>query len=61
MESWTVRKGADIHKFESVQAILEVLEADEISIHHFRLMTAAAKVLLHHFLYRYKPRSAAPR
>jgi hypothetical protein len=49
MESGAISQRADVHNLEVMQAIPEVLETGGISIHHFQLMAAAAKILLHHF------------
>src|SRR6202022_1345666 len=49
MESGAIRQRADVHNLEVVQAFPEVLETCGVSIHHLRLMTAAAEILLHHF------------
>jgi hypothetical protein len=48
-ESWAVSERADVHQLEVVQAILEVGETNRVSIHHFRLITAATKILIHYF------------
>jgi hypothetical protein len=49
MESWAVSEGAEVHNLDAAQVFLEVLETYGVSIHHFRLMTAATKILIHHF------------
>jgi hypothetical protein len=59
MESWTVSQCADVHNLEVMQTIPEVLVAGGVSIHHFQLMTAAAKILLHHFPSLFFPEETA--
>ena len=49
MESSAVSERADVHNLEIAQAFLAVLETYGVSIHHLRLMAAAAKILIHHF------------
>ena len=47
MESRAVSQCPDVHNFKATQAILEVLEADVVRIHHLRLMTTATEILTH--------------
>ena len=49
MESWAISERADVHHLEVAQAFPEVLETYVVSIHHFPLITAAAKIPHYHF------------